>query len=484
MKKRIFAGLVLLLLIFAVGSVVVVLALHRTTAHMDRLLLLHQVELQRQSLIIHLQQVQTHLYRSRLQQSVEADLVIAHVQEMDRAMNSCLECHHRPELTQALMGMRDLADDYKRAVSQVITASANPGRIVQYERHALELGQELIAMAEGMTFAATVRLQKDTEGSTAVLRDVRSVLYVMLAAGFVLALLVAFGLARSVDRPVRSLLEATRRVARGDLGQEVSIPGSSGDAFRELGDAFNAMTRGLHQSRRQLVQSTKLAAIGELATNIAYEVNNPLTAVLGYIGLLTKSDDLPESKREHLKTIEREALRAREILKNLLDFARRKPPRPETTDIRDVLDAAASVVRPQAQLGGIQIVIDCQPGVPAVRVDPGEMKQVFVNLMNNAVSSMQRGGTLTVRCRREPNDIGPASAAVEVADTGAGIPEAYLERIFDPFFTTRADGGSPGLGLSISAMIVHHHGGRVEVSSAVGKGSVFTVILPADEMPA
>ena len=127
----------------------------------------------------------------------------------------------------------------------------------------------------------------------------------------------------------KKLLEATRRISHGELQHRVEISDGPGSEFRELAEAFNAMTQNLHQSQRQLVQSAKLAAIGELATNIAYEVNNPLTGVLGYTGLLLKSDDIPADKKEQLKTIERETLRAREILKNLLDFARRKPPRLE-----------------------------------------------------------------------------------------------------------------------------------------------------------
>ena len=108
---------------------------------------------------------------------------------------------------------------------------------------------------------------------------------------------------------LQKLLDATRRISQGELQHRVEITDGKGSEFRELGEAFNAMTQNLQQSQRQLVQSAKLAAIGELATNIAYEVNNPLTGVLGYTGLLLKSDDIPADKKEHLKTIERETLR-------------------------------------------------------------------------------------------------------------------------------------------------------------------------------
>jgi two-component system NtrC family sensor kinase len=329
-----------------------------------------------------------------------------------------------------------------------------------------------------MAFAANVRLQQKTQETMDTIREVRGVLYGTLLLGFLMAILIAFGLARSLDKRLRKLLEATKHISRGELQHQVNINDSPGSEFRELGEAFNAMTQNLHQSQRQLVQSAKLAAIGELATNIAYEVNNPLTGVLGYTGLLLKSDDIPADKKEHLKTIERETLRAREILKNLLDFSRRKPPRLVKTDIRGLVQDTLELVKEQARLTNVKMTTECQDGLPAVSVDPDEMKHVFVNLINNAFFAMPSGGTLTVRCRHDNGKDGKEVVAVEFADTGVGIPETQLDKIFDPFFTTRLEGEGAGLGLSMSYMIVQNHGGRIEVESKVGEGSTFRVELP------
>jgi two-component system NtrC family sensor kinase len=274
------------------------------------------------------------------------------------------------------------------------------------------------------------------------------------------------------------LLEATRRISRGELEHRVDISDAKGSEFRELGEAFNAMTQNLHRSQRQLVQSVKLAAISELAANIVYEVNNPLTGVLGYTGLLIKSDDIPAEKKELLKTIERETLRAREILKNLLDFARRKPPRLVKTDIGNLIEDTLDLVKGQARLSNVNIVVDSPAGIPAVAVDADEMKQAFVNIINNAFFAMPGGGSLTIRCRHDKDMSGKEFVALEFADTGIGIPEAQLDKIFDPFFTTRLEGDGSGLGLSISYMIIRNHGGRIEVESKVGEGSTFRVLLP------
>ncbi len=478
MKKRILIGFGSLLFIFLMGSLIAVLYITKTTHRMDRLILLHQVEILREDLIIHVQQVQANIFRNRIRSGGDVDVLVAHVQEMDKVMDSCVGCHHTPELMQGLLGMRDMANDYKVAISRLVTASANPVRIAALERRAQDLGQELITMTQGMAFTANVRLQQKTQETMATIREVRGVLYGTLLLGFLLALVTAYVLAKSLDQRLRKLLDATRRISRGELQHRVEINDEQGSEFRELGEAFNAMTQNLNQSQRQLVQSAKLAAIGELATNIAYEVNNPLTGVLGYAGLLLKSDDIPMDKKDHLRTIERETLRAREILKNLLDFARRKPPRLAKSDICGLVQDTLELVKGQARLTNIVVSADCSSGLPVVNVDVDEMKQVFVNLINNAFFAMPGGGTFTVRCKREKDLAGADIVAVEFSDTGVGIPEAQLDKIFDPFFTTRLEGEGTGLGLSISYMIVQNHGGRIEVESRVGEGSTFRVVLP------
>jgi two-component system NtrC family sensor kinase len=478
MKKRILTGFGLLLAIFLCGSIIAALDITKTTERMDKLIMLHQVEILREDLIIHIQQVQSHISRNKIRSGEDVDMLIAQVQEMDRLMGTCTSCHHSPELTRGLAGMRDLADDYKTAITRLVTTAANEQRITALERRAQDLGQELVTMTQGMAFTANVRLQQKTQETMATIREVRNVLYGTLLLGFILAVVTAYLLVRSLDGQLQKLLEATRRISRGELQHRVATDDAKGSEFKELGEAFNTMTQNLHLSQRQLVQSAKLAAIGELATNIAYEVNNPLTGVLGYAGLLLKADDIPSDKKEQLRTIERETIRAREVLKNLLDFSRRKPPQLVKTDISELIQDAVLLVKGQAKLGNVEIVRDCPPGLPPVALDADEMMQVFVNLINNAFIAMSKGGTLTIRCRPDRDRSGREVVTVDLADTGHGIPEEHLDKIFDPFFTTKPDGEGTGLGLSISYMIVQNHGGRIEVESKVGQGSTFRVSLP------
>jgi signal transduction histidine kinase len=479
MKKRILISFALLLFIFLVGSVVAVLYIGRTTSRMDRLILLHQVEILREELIIHIQQVQSQLSRSKKWAGGDVDALIAQVQAMDKAMASCVGCHHTPELMQGLLSMRDISFDYKSAISRFVTTSTNPAHRDQLEHRAQQLGQELISMTQGMAFTANMRLQQKTRETMTTIRQVREVLVVTLLSGFLLAVIVIAILVRGLDQRLRRLLDATRRIARGDLQYRVDAVGSADAEFNELADAFNVMTNNLHRSQQRLLQATKLAAMGELATNIAYEVNSPLSGVLGYTGLLLKADDIPRERKEHIRTIEREILRARGILKNLLDFSRRKPPRLVRSDIEALVEDTIALVRGQARVARVEIRNDCPAGIPAVAIDPDEMRQVFLNLINNAFFAMQGGGILTLGCRREWDEEGREVVVVSLSDTGHGIPAEHLEKIFDPFFTTRADGGGAGLGLSISYLVVQNHGGRIDVESTVGAGSTFHVVLPA-----
>ncbi len=478
MKKRILLGFGMLFFIFLMGSLTAVLFITRTTHRMDKLILLHQVEIRREDLIIHIQQVQSTLSHVSLQSGGDVDALTVHVREMENIMSSCVNCHHAPELMQNLLGMRDLANDYKTAINRLVTASENPDRADELERRARDIGQELLTMTQGMAFTANVRLQQDTKETMATIRQVRIVLYATLFIGLVLSIIAVYGLAGNFERRFRKLLEATRHISRGDLEHRVDITDAAGGEFRELGDAINAMTRDLQRSRRQLVQSAKLSAVSEFAANIAYEVNNPLTGVLGYAGLLIKSDDIPPEKKEHLRTIERETLRARKILRNLLDFARRKPPQLVKTDISKLIGDTLDVVKDQARLNNVNMVVNSPDGFPAVAVDADEVKQVFVNIINNAFFAMQGGGSLTINCRNENDLSGKEFVALEFTDTGIGIPEDQLDKIFDPFVTLRPEGDSSGLGLSISYMIVQNHGGRIEVESMIGKGSTFRVLLP------
>ncbi|MEK6745163.1 MAG: ATP-binding protein [Nitrospirota bacterium] len=230
----------------------------------------------------------------------------------------------------------------------------------------------------------------------------------------------------------------------------------------------------LSSTQQQLVHSTKMAAIGELAANVAHEINNPLTSVLGYTSHLLKTLDVPEESRQKLRTIEQETLRVRKIIRNLLDFSRQRASRMQQGDLLQPLRETVSLLRGAADGAAVRIIEDYPESPVIVRMDHDEIKQVFINLMNNALHAMPSGGELRVRVDAGRDN----ERGVEFSDTGHGIPGEHLGKIFEPFFSTKGNGDGTGLGLSISYRIVQNHGGRIEVESDVGRGSIFRVVLP------
>ena len=230
----------------------------------------------------------------------------------------------------------------------------------------------------------------------------------------------------------------------------------------------------LSSTQQQLVHSTKMAAIGELAANVAHEINNPLTSVLGYTSHLLKTLDVPEESRQKLRMMEQETLRVRKIIRNLLDFSRQRLSRMQPGDLLQPLRETVSLLRGAAAGSAVRIIEEYPEFPVIVSMDHDEIKQVFINLMNNALHAMPMGGELRIRV-----DAGRENErGVEFSDTGHGIPGEHLGKIFEPFFSTKGNRDGTGLGLSISDRIIQNHGGRIEVESEVGRGSLFRVVLP------
>ena len=227
--------------------------------------------------------------------------------------------------------------------------------------------------------------------------------------------------------------------------------------------------------RSQLLQTEKLAAIGELVSGVAHELNNPLTSVMGYAQLLQAADVSPEI-REDLQTICQEAQRSARIIENLLTFARKETAEKRYADINHVLRATLELRSYQFKVDNVQLVKELDEHLPWTMVAPQQLQQVFLNLLNNAHQAMMespRPRRLVVRSETDDKVI-----RIKVIDNGPGIPQDALGKIFDPFFTTKDVGQGTGLGLSIAFGIVQEHGGRIWAESQPEKGSVFTIELP------
>lgn len=235
-----------------------------------------------------------------------------------------------------------------------------------------------------------------------------------------------------------------------------------------------------HLIQEQLFQASKLAAIGELAAGVAHEINNPLTAIIGFSELLL-ADAQDEGTRDALERIREQGLHARNIVQNLLNFARSQHLAQGVVDLNVTIKQAVDLVRRQLELDGIQVLEEYAPDLPRIVGDAGQLQQVVLNLLQNAHDAIMlggQGGQVVVRTRRLDEE----RIAFEVEDDGPGIPEEIRERIFNPFFTTKPPGKGTGLGLSISFKIVQKHDGQIMVHSRPGEGARFTVVLPVREV--
>ena len=228
--------------------------------------------------------------------------------------------------------------------------------------------------------------------------------------------------------------------------------------------------------QRQLVQSDKLAAIGKLAAGVAHEVNNPLTGVLAYAEDLLEEMKDDADRADDCRVIIRETLRCREIVRNLLDFARQTTRRFEKTDLKRVVENTLALVRGQATFRDITIERNLAEGLPAVSGDERQLEQVILNFLVNAADAMNGKGKIEIS-----TDVvdGGNYCQVAVADNGPGIPKDAIGRIFEPFFSTKT--ASHGLGLAVSWGIVEQHGGRIEVKNREEGGTIFEVVLPVWE---
>ncbi|MBI4592604.1 MAG: GAF domain-containing protein, partial [Candidatus Rokubacteria bacterium] len=229
---------------------------------------------------------------------------------------------------------------------------------------------------------------------------------------------------------------------------------------------------------RQMLLTERLTTAGRLAAGVAHELNNPLATIAGCAEALQNRlrDPGPSAAEDfghYLRLIEDEAYRCKEITGSLLQFVREPGSRRVATDLNALVDKTIELLSHQSRFGGRRFLTELDPGLPTVMVNEGQLRQVFLGIAANALEAMGGEGALTIRSRRRRDEI-----EVEFEDEGPGIPDEILTRIFDPFFTTKPPGQGTGLGLAIAQGIVTDHGGRIEVTSRVGKGSIVRVVLP------
>ena len=243
------------------------------------------------------------------------------------------------------------------------------------------------------------------------------------------------------------------------------------------------MNARLQATQAQLIQSEKLASVGQLTAGIVHDVKNPLAVIKGLAEELSDEGDLDEFTVEGLETIRDSASKANTIVTDLLKFARQSTPEMQTRDMRATLESVFRLTEYLVRKGNVTLVPDLPMTSVMATYDPQQIEQVLINLVTNAVQAMPDGGTLDVSLKEHEDNL-----VITIRDSGVGISEENVVRIFDPFFTTKPEGEGTGLGLSVSYGIISRHRGRIDVESEVGSGTTFIVTLPLqadslDEQP-
>lgn len=240
---------------------------------------------------------------------------------------------------------------------------------------------------------------------------------------------------------------------------------------------LNARMEAQRSAENRLIQAAKLAAVGEMAAGIAHELNNPLTTVTGFSELVLDEIPIESSHREELEIVLREARRASDVVRRLLDFSRQGERVRTRSDLNEVVNDVIALTRHLIHTNEVQLHVDLHDSLSWVSIDHNQMKQVLLNLIHNALQAMPNGGEMTVSTAPASRG-GREWVTMSVSDSGTGISPADQERIFEPFFTTKGDRGGTGLGLSVTYGIITDHGGTIEVDSQLDSGSKFTVYLP------
>jgi two-component system, NtrC family, sensor kinase len=305
--------------------------------------------------------------------------------------------------------------------------------------------------------------------------------------GIVLGTAAVWFVVLRVTEPLRQLRDSAEAVGRGDFSKRIEI--ASKDELGELAAVFNHMTENLQKSliqlektvetlratQAQLLQSEKLSAVGEFVAGVAHELNNPLTALIGFSELL-QTDDVDEETRSSLKRISSSAERCHKIVQSLLSFARQHPPERKVTNINGLVESVIEIQLYELRTNNIKVAKELSPHLPRLLVDPHQLQQVFLNILNNArqaIEAYRPGGNIRISTR-----VADKRVQVRFQDDGPGISEENIAKIFNPFFTTKPVGKGTGLGLSLSYGIIREHGGDISVESKVGQGTTFIIELP------
>ncbi len=312
-------------------------------------------------------------------------------------------------------------------------------------------------------------------------RQTITIFLVITLAGSFITLIVAYFLSQKISVPIIKLVSASKEVEQGNLDTRVKI--NTNDELQYLAESFNSMAAALKKrderlrdfATQKIMESERLALIGQLAANVAHELNNPLQGIVAFSYLIIEKINADDPIRDYVEKIVGQANRSRDIIRGLLDFSRQRKPDKSLSNVNTIMKECIALFENQALFLNIHIDMELQEDLPLVVLDPSQIERVFINLIINAAEAMDGEGRLSLKTYY---DAGNDWIEITIADSGIGIEAENLDNIFDPFFTTKEVGHGTGLGLAISYGIIKSHRGTIGVESEIGKCSTFIIRLP------
>lgn len=478
MKKKIIFGLAIFALMFFLGGVYIVTSTETTIYDLHRLSQLHHTDALRKDLLLIIKKNQNNIILWSMHAPMEESSGNNRLME---TVQKCIICHHSAASRETIIQLQKQVEIYHGLTREIFTA--RPGSIISEGkvRAALQLGNDLIEKIEHIITVTGINLDKQEKEILGQIDQRKINLFMLVTVGPFFAVGLAFILINGLTRPINSLLDATRRLKAGELDYRI---GGLRSEFGEVADSFNEMAASLKKQMQEMQRTEQLRVCGEMAAGLAHEIRNPLAGMKVSIEVLIAELDLEERDREVLVKVIEQIRNIEQLMKSLLNYARPVAAQPVPVNVNNILEKAVYFIEkhPSFTAGDTQtkIVKELDDTLPEIVGDPQQLQQVFLNLLLNAVDAISGGGEITVgTCHAEKGK----AIAVELHNTGKGIPPELMEKIFQPFFTTKAKGKGTGLGLAVSKRIIEEHGGSIEVTNAVSGGVTFTIILPvkADE---
>lgn len=475
MRKKILIGLGVLSLLFILIGAYVIVTFERATSRLDHLVKLHQVEILREHLLLQIKRAQSDLAWSGTRYATGVDTIVSHGIQMRKGVDRCFQCHHSPEATEGLTGLRAQTEKYEDFLSHVLTLDANPARREAEKDAAVLMGQDLIAKVNGIIALTGRNLESNTREVFRRIAITKALLFVLIALGPLLLMALGLLFTRTLTRQMNTLLNATDRLKSGSLDHRIE---GLKDEFGELATSFNEMAGSLKEQMEKMRRTEQMVVVGELAAGLGHEVKNPLAGIKAAVNLLSEELTLKKEDRDLFSRIVGQVERLEALMKGFLNFA--KPPKPqwERVNINEVLETTidfylVSHRSPLRGAGGIDVRKSMGDGIPGTMADPVQLQQVFLNLFLNAGDAMPDGGTLVVSTSYDAQE---DTIRIGIRDTGTGIPPEILGRIFSPFVTTKSKG--TGLGLAICKQMIGQHGGSIAAGNDPSGGALFRIVLP------